>query len=137
MLISLIAALTKNLVIGVKNGLPWNLPDKSGILNRVPMKRNHSTAILLALALVGDAACQRQIARAVKPLKPPEQQTETRALPANSSPTLKLIIDGREYRPSRAAYAPPTERHASGLLPASLFHSLYICNSGNYIIPNP
>lgn len=58
------------------------------------MKQNHSTAILLASVLILGAACQQQIARAVKPLKPPEQQTETRALPANSSPTLKLLIDG-------------------------------------------
>src|ERR1700682_2429856 len=72
------------------------------------MKRNPSTAILLALALIGAAACQQRIARAVKPLKPPEQQTETRALPANSSLSLKLVIYGgseqigktRSYDPS-------------------------------------
>jgi uncharacterized protein YijF (DUF1287 family) len=49
--------------------------------------------IILALGLLLTPACQQQIARS-KPLKPPEQQTETRALPANSSPTLKLLIDG-------------------------------------------
>jgi uncharacterized protein YijF (DUF1287 family) len=38
-------------------------------------------------------ACQRQIAGTRPPLKPPEQQTETRALPEKSSPNLKLIID--------------------------------------------
>lgn len=62
------------------------------------MKRNLTTEILLTLALflslLLSTACQQQIARAVKPLKPPEQQTETRALPANSSPNLKLVIDG-------------------------------------------
>lgn len=62
------------------------------------MKRNLTAKILLTLALflsiAGSLACQQQIARAVKPLKPPEQQTETRALPANSSPNLKLVIDG-------------------------------------------
>lgn len=58
------------------------------------MKLTHSTAIFLALALLAGAACQRQVAQIPKPLKPPEQQTETRALPANSSPTLKLIVDG-------------------------------------------
>jgi len=62
------------------------------------MKRNLATQILLTLALLlsiaGSLACQQQIVRAVKPLRPPEQQTETRALPANSSPNLKLVIDG-------------------------------------------
>lgn len=57
------------------------------------MKPNPTQLILLTLALLLASACQQQIARS-KPLKPPEQQTETRALPANSSPTLKLIIDG-------------------------------------------
>jgi uncharacterized protein YijF (DUF1287 family) len=58
------------------------------------MKRNHSIAMALFLAQLAGAACQHQIARAVKPLKPPEQQTETRALPANVSPNLKLVLDG-------------------------------------------
>ena len=57
------------------------------------MKPNPTNLILLTLALLLASACQQQIARS-KPLRPPEQQTETRALPANSSPTLKLIIDG-------------------------------------------
>jgi uncharacterized protein YijF (DUF1287 family) len=58
------------------------------------MKRNPTVEILLTLALFNFAACRQQIVRAVKPLKPPEQQTETRALPTNSSPNLKLVIDG-------------------------------------------
>lgn len=62
------------------------------------MKRNLTAEILLTLALLpgiaGSLACQQQIARAVKPLRPPEQQTETRTLPANSSPSLKPVIDG-------------------------------------------
>jgi uncharacterized protein YijF (DUF1287 family) len=57
------------------------------------MKRNPTAEILLTLALFQSTACQQQIVKAVKPLKPPEQQTETRALPANSSPNLKLVID--------------------------------------------
>src|SRR5437867_2575837 len=48
----------------------------------------------LVALLLFSASCERQAARTVKPLKPPEQQTETRALPANSSPNLKLVIDG-------------------------------------------
>ena len=58
------------------------------------MNRYFSTSVLLALAILSGAACQHQIARVLKPLKPPEQQTETRALPGNSSPNLKLVIDG-------------------------------------------
>jgi uncharacterized protein len=58
------------------------------------MNRNLSTSILLALALLAGASCQRRAAGTSRPLRPPEQQTETRALPTNSSPTLKLIIDG-------------------------------------------
>ncbi|MFS8086396.1 MAG: DUF1287 domain-containing protein [Acidobacteriota bacterium] len=58
------------------------------------MKRNRSTIIVLALAALAAWACQKQVARTRQPLKPPEQQTETRALPANSSPKLKLLIDG-------------------------------------------
>jgi len=58
------------------------------------MKPNPMTKLLLVLGLFLAAACQQQVARAVKPLKPPEQQTETRPLPANSSPNLKLVIDG-------------------------------------------
>jgi len=56
------------------------------------MKRSHSIEFLLLLALTSTAACQLQ--HAAKPLKPPEQQTETRALLANSSPQLNLVIDG-------------------------------------------
>jgi uncharacterized protein YijF (DUF1287 family) len=58
------------------------------------MKRNPTAEILLALAIFLSVACQQQIVRATKPVKPPEQQTETRALPANSSPNLKLLVDG-------------------------------------------
>jgi uncharacterized protein len=58
------------------------------------MKSTPTTQVLLALGLFLSAACQQQIARTVKPLKPPEQQTETRDLPAKSSPNLKLVIDG-------------------------------------------
>jgi uncharacterized protein YijF (DUF1287 family) len=58
------------------------------------MKRHPSILIVLALASLFVVACQRQVARTLAPLRPPEQQTEVRALPANSSPTLRLVIDG-------------------------------------------
>src|SRR5712691_496500 len=52
------------------------------------------TAILLASTLLFSIACQRPAAKTLKPLRPPEQLTETTSLPANSSPNLKLVIDG-------------------------------------------
>src|SRR6185436_10016193 len=58
------------------------------------MKRNLSIPALCILALILIVACQHQAARTRTPLKPPEQQTEVRALPANSSPNLKRLIDG-------------------------------------------
>jgi len=58
------------------------------------MKRNPSIAAFLALALMLVVACQHPAARTRAPLKPPEQQTEVRPLPANSSPDLKRVIDG-------------------------------------------
>jgi uncharacterized protein len=58
------------------------------------MKRIHSIAILLALAMLAGAACQRHVAQTSKPLRPPEQQTETVPLSATSPAQLKLTIDG-------------------------------------------
>jgi uncharacterized protein YijF (DUF1287 family) len=52
------------------------------------------TAILLASTLLFAVACRRPAAKTLKPLKPPEQLTETTTLPANSSPNLKVVIDG-------------------------------------------
>lgn len=57
------------------------------------MRQNPTALFVLTLTLCFGAACQQQVVRAVKPPRPPEQQTETRALPANSSPNLKLAID--------------------------------------------
>src|SRR5437667_5268110 len=52
------------------------------------------TAILLASTVWFAVACQRPAAKTVEPLKPPAQLTETTSLPANSSPNLKVVIDG-------------------------------------------
>jgi hypothetical protein len=57
------------------------------------MRQNPSALLFLTLTMFFGVACQQQVARAVKPPRPPEQQTETRALPVNSSPNLKLAID--------------------------------------------
>ena len=53
-----------------------------------------SWLILAGLGLFIASSCQRQVAQQLKPLKPPEQQTEVHALAPNSSPALKSIIDG-------------------------------------------
>src|SRR5438067_134235 len=57
------------------------------------IKRMAAVVVLFAAAML-TAACQQQIARTRPPLKPPEQDTEVRALAPNSSPNLKLVIDG-------------------------------------------
>jgi uncharacterized protein YijF (DUF1287 family) len=54
--------------------------------------RGSRLAVLVLIALLLPA-CRQQIASS-KPLTPPPQQTETRALPTNSAPQLKLVIDG-------------------------------------------
>jgi uncharacterized protein len=58
------------------------------------MKRNLSTAILLALVLLAGASCQPRAAGISRPIKPPEQQTETVPLSVKSPPQLKLTIEG-------------------------------------------
>ena len=65
---------------------------------KFPLRTNRLllTFVMLALVipLLSVSACQQQSVRALAPLKPPEQQTETRTLPEKSSPNLKLVIDG-------------------------------------------
>jgi len=56
------------------------------------MKRHNLVTTLICSLVAFTGACRQQ--RAAKPLRPPEQQTETRALPTGSSPQLKLVIDG-------------------------------------------
>jgi uncharacterized protein len=52
-------------------------------------------ALILSTALILIAvSCQQQSARTRAPLRPPEQETEVRALASNSSPALKVVIDG-------------------------------------------
>ena len=57
------------------------------------MKRTIIISSLLSLGFMFASACQRPSASTREPLKPPEQQTEVRTLPNNSSPQLKLVID--------------------------------------------
>src|ERR1041385_1507689 len=58
------------------------------------MKNRTIAGFILFTAVLATAACQKQSARTRPPLKPPEQDTEVRALAPKSSPNLKLIIDG-------------------------------------------
>ena len=58
------------------------------------MNRNFLVSIVVSLAVVLSAACQPHVARTRPPLRPPEQDTEVHALAPNSSPQLKLVIDG-------------------------------------------
>jgi uncharacterized protein YijF (DUF1287 family) len=58
------------------------------------MKRGISFLILTALVLTFVVSCQNQSARTRPQLRPPEQQTEVRALAPNSSLALKATIDG-------------------------------------------
>ncbi len=56
--------------------------------------KSPANLLLLTLTAILACACQQQAVKAIKPLKPPEQQTEIRALPDKTSPNLKLVIDG-------------------------------------------
>ncbi len=50
--------------------------------------------LLISLVLLVSSGCERHIARTRPSLKPPEEETEVRSLPATSSAKLKLVIDG-------------------------------------------
>src|SRR5437588_257139 len=58
------------------------------------MKRNFLISIFGVMVLIGFSACQKQVARTLKPLKPPDDLTELHELAPNSSPQLKLVIEG-------------------------------------------
>jgi uncharacterized protein len=62
--------------------------------SKLRLKASVAMLTLLVGLAFGAGSCQKQGARTVTPLKPPEQQTEVRALPVNSSPNLKLVVDG-------------------------------------------
>ena len=49
---------------------------------------------MLTIALMLIASCQQQVARTLKPLKPPDELTEVHELAQTSSPQLKLVIEG-------------------------------------------
>jgi hypothetical protein len=48
-----------------------------------------------------------------------------------------LAIGGREYHPGTAAFHPVADAPAAGLLPASLFRSIFVSNSGHFVVFDP
>ena len=61
---------------------------------RVLQKAVFVLGILILSSILTPGCGSQRIASQSQPLKPPEQQTETRSLPANSPPNLQLVIDG-------------------------------------------
>jgi len=48
-----------------------------------------------------------------------------------------LRIGDRRYRPAEAEYHPVPAAEEAGLLPANLFHAIFICNSKQYVVFDP
>jgi hypothetical protein len=49
---------------------------------------------------------------------------------------LRFQVDGHRYS-TVAAFAPRGSLREDGIVPASLFHAVYVSNSGKYLILNP
>jgi hypothetical protein len=49
----------------------------------------------------------------------------------------EVRIGERRYRPARAVYHPVPAAEEAGLLPANLFHAIFVCNSKQYVVFNP
>jgi uncharacterized protein YijF (DUF1287 family) len=74
-------------------------------------KKVRAWLVVSTLTLFIASSCQRQDAQQQKPLKPPETQTEVRALPPNSAPALKSIIDGASDQVGKTtSYDPSYQR---------------------------
>ena len=48
-----------------------------------------------------------------------------------------VFIGGHRYRPAKAQYHAVPAAEEAGLLPASLFGAIYVCNSKQYVVLNP
>jgi Aspartyl protease len=57
------------------------------------------------------------------------------AVALDSAPPLH--IGGREYHPANAAFHPLADAPAAGLLPASLFRSIFVSNSEHFVVLDP
>ncbi len=66
----------------------------------------------------------------------PAAQIQTAAgfAAAAVSESSRIRVAGRDYRPRQTAFATASYTGQAGLLPASLFKAVFICNSGNYIV---
>lgn len=69
----------------------WECRNK---LYRKSVNRRLAYAYVTLISFGLFTACQQQVARTVKPLKPPEALTEFHELAPNSPPQLKLVIKG-------------------------------------------
>lgn len=57
------------------------------------------------------------------------------AVSIGSAPEVR--IGDRRYRPASAEYHPVPAAEEAGLLPANLFHAIFICNSKRYVVFDP
>jgi Aspartyl protease len=49
----------------------------------------------------------------------------------------EVCIGDRHYRPAQAEYHPVPAAEEAGLLPANLFHAIFVCNSKQYVVFDP
>lgn len=63
--------------------------------------------------------------------------TTTGGFDASIATAPSVKIAGKAYYPREAAFHPVPQAPAAGLLPASLFHAIYISNSDGYVLLNP
>jgi Aspartyl protease len=58
-------------------------------------------------------------------------------VPVSFETAPEVRIGDRRYRPARAEYHPVPAAEEAGLLPANLFHAIFICNSKQYVVFDP
>jgi hypothetical protein len=67
----------------------------------------------------------------------PTIRTDSGTVSASPIAGLRLRIGEREYRPASAAAIPQVLPSGDGLLPVSLFHAVFVANSGKFAIFDP
>jgi hypothetical protein len=58
-------------------------------------------------------------------------------VPVSIETAPEVRIGDRRYHPARAEYHPVPAAEEAGLLPANLFHAIFICNSEQYVVFDP
>lgn len=58
-------------------------------------------------------------------------------VPVSFEPAPKLRIGDRLYRPGNAVFHAVPNAEEAGLLPANIFHAIFICNSRQYVVFDP